>query len=197
MRLTLTLSCFLGGLAMASTAAATPIGGVSATASVLYGVDTTGGDPGVDGFGVGLAAEAGVTLPGSLYLGASVEHFFGLTQEESLLSLPGIDIERSASITELMGHLGYDWSVGGVVLRPSLGAGFAIFDVEIESTTAGVESSSSSSKGGLVLSPAAEARIPVAGLVSACVELRYDIVVLSDAPDPTGFVIGAGVGIDL
>jgi hypothetical protein len=194
----LTLACvLLGGLAMTSTAAATPIGSVSATASALYGVDTTGGDPGVNGFGVGLAAEVGVTLPGSLYLGVSVEHFFGLTQNESLLSLPSIDIERSASITELMGHLGYDWSLEGVVLRPSLGAGYALFDIEIESSTAGEESSSSISKGGAVLSPAVEARIPVAGVVSGCVELRYDIVVLSDAPDPTGFVIGAGVGIDL
>jgi hypothetical protein len=197
MRLTLTLPCLLAGLAIASTASATPIGGVSVTASVLYGVDTTGGDPLANGFGVGLAAEAGVTLPGSLYLGASVEHFFGVTQEETLLSLPSIDIERSASTTELMGHLGYDWSVGGVVLRPSLGVGYALFDVEIQSVRAGVETSSASSEGALVLSPAAEARIPVAGIVSACVEFRYDIVVLSDAPDPMGFVIGAGVGFDL
>jgi hypothetical protein len=197
MRSSLTVSCILGGLAMAGTAVATPIGGASVTASVLYGVDTTEADPGINGFGVGLAAEAGVTLPGSLYLGVSAEHFFGETQGESLLSLPGIDIERSASITELMGHLGYDWSVGGVVLRPSLGAGLALLDVDIESVTAGETTSSSTSKGGVVLSPAAEARIPVGGIVSACVELRYDIVVLSDAPDLTGFVIGAGVGLDL
>jgi hypothetical protein len=197
MRLTLTLACALGGFAMTSAAAATPVGGLSATASALYGVDTTGGDPGVNGFGVGLAGEVGVTLPGSLYLGASLGRFFGLTQSESLLSQPSIDIERSASITELMGHLGYDWSVGGVVLRPSLGAGYAFFDVEIESSTAGQESSSSVNRGGAVLSPAAEVRIPIGGIVSGCIELRYDFVVLSDAPDPTGFVIGAGVGFDL
>jgi hypothetical protein len=197
MRLYLTLSCFLGGFAIVSPAVATPIGGVSVTASALYGLDTTGGDTGVDPFGLGLGAEVGVTLPGSLYLGVSAEHFFGLTQEESLLSNPSIDVERTASITELMGHVGYDWSVGGVVLRPSFGAGYAIFDVEINSSSAGVDTSSATSKGALVLSPAAEARIPVAGIVSGCVEFRYDVVVLSDAQDPMGFVIGAGVGIDL
>jgi hypothetical protein len=197
MRSTLTLACVLGGLALASTATATPIGGASATAAALYGIDTSGGDPGVNGFGVGLAAEVGVTLPGSLYLGVSAEHFFGETQHETLLSLPSIDIERSASITELMGHVGYDVSLGGVVLRPSLGVGLALFDIDIESSTAGVDASSSSSKGGVVLSPAAEARIPVAGSISGCVELRYDLVVLTDAPDLTGFVIGAGIGIDL
>lgn len=196
MRSTLTLACVLGGFAMASTATATPIGGVSATAAALYGIDTSGGDPGVNGFGVGLAAEVGVTLPGSLYLGASAEHFFGEAQHETLLSLPSIDIERSASITELKGHLGYDASLGGVVLRPSLGVGLALFDVDIESSTAGVDSSSSISRGGVVLSPATEVRIPIAGSVSGCVKLRYDIVVLSDAPDVTGLVIGAGIGID-
>jgi hypothetical protein len=197
MRLALISCCILGGLAIASPAAATPIGGVSVTASGLYGVDTTSGDPGVNGFGLGLAAEAGVTLPGSLYLGASAEHFFGLTQEETLTSLPSINVERNASVTELMGHIGYDLSAGGVVLRPSLGVGFASFDVDVESTSSGVATSTSSSRSGGLLSPAVEARIPVAGIVSACVELRYDVLLLTSEPLPTAFVIGAGVGIDL
>ena len=47
-----------------------------------------------------------------------------------------------------------------------------------------------------MLSPGLEARIPIAGRVSGCVEGRYDVMIL-EGDDPSAIVVGVGVGVDL
>jgi hypothetical protein len=181
-------------LSVASPAVAAPVGSLSSSLSVLYG-NNWSGDPQYDPYGLGLGLNAGVVLPGSFYLGGALRHFFGQKVEYSLLSLPSIDVEQTSSLTELTGHLGYELDFAAAALRPSLGVGYSLTSVEVQSTRAGVETSSASTEGAFVLSPGVEARIPI-GRVAGCVELRYEALLGGDT-DQSALVIGVGVGVDL
>jgi hypothetical protein len=181
-------------LTFASPAAAAPIGSLSASLSALYG-NNWSGDAQFDPYGLGLGVNAGVVLPGSIYIGGALRHFFGQKVKESLFSLPSIDIERTSSLTELTGHLGYDLDLVAVALRPSLGVGYSLVSVEVQRRQADLETSSATTDGALVLSPGVEARFPI-GLVAGCVELRYEALLGGDT-DQSALVIGVGVGLDL
>jgi hypothetical protein len=181
-------------LTVASPAAAAPVGSLSASLSVLYG-NNWSGDPQYDPYGVGLGLNGGVVLPGSFYIGGALRHFFGEKVKYSLDSLPSIDVERTSSLTELTGHLGYELDFAAAALRPSLGVGYSLTSREAQSTQGGVETSSVSTEGAFVLSPGIEARIPI-GLVAGCVELRYEALLGKDT-DQSALVVGIGVGIDL
>jgi hypothetical protein len=181
-------------LTVASPAAAAPVGSLSASLSVLYG-NNWSGDAQYDPYGVGVGLNGGVVLPGSIYIGGALKHFFGQKVEESLLSLPSIDVERTSSLTELTGHLGYELDFAAAALRPSLGFGYSLASVEVQSTRAGVETSSASTDGAFVLSPGVEARIPI-GRVAGCVELRYEALLGGDT-EQSALLIGVGVGVDL
>jgi hypothetical protein len=181
-------------LTVASPAAAAPVGSLSSSLSVLYG-NNWSGDPQYDPYGVGLGLNGGLVLPGSFYLGGALRHFFGQKVEYSLFSLPSIDVERTSSLTELIGHLGYELDFAAAALRPSLGVGYSLTSFEVQSTQAGVETSSASTEGAFVLSPGVEARIPI-GRVAGCVELRYEALLGGDT-DQSALVIGVGIGLDL
>jgi hypothetical protein len=180
-------------LALTQQASALPLVSLSASAYALYGKDMAEAD--INPYGPGLSLRAGVTFPLSLHLGLSFDHFFGEETGETLLSDPAIDIERSAVLNQLLGHVGYDLDLIAVLLRPSLGVGQAWTSVEVSSTRAGVETVTTSSDTDLVLSPAVEARFPIA-LLSACAQLRYDVI-FRDPDNLSALVVGVGVGLDL
>ncbi len=180
-------------LTAVSPAQAAPIG-FSATVSGLYG-NNWSGDAQVDPYGLGLGMSAGFVLPASIYVGAALRHFFGRDVGETLLSDPPIDVERTARLTELTGHVGYDLDLVAVALRPSLGVGYASSAVEVQSSQADLETSFATSEGVLVLSPGVEGRFPI-GVVAGCVELRYEVL-LDSQNDASALVIGVGVGVDL
>jgi hypothetical protein len=189
-----TLVGIVGGLAIVGRAGASPLG-FSATMSGLYGYNLAG-DVRDDPYSLGLALEAGVELPGALYAGASLQHFFGRTLNETLLSDPPIRLDRTASVTALLGHVGFDWHLEALVLRPSLGIGYALTSIERTSSSGFGDSTTATTEGSLALSPAAEVRIPFAGLASACIEARYDIALLA-GEDQAALGVGIGVGVDL
>src|SRR5688572_28274518 len=95
----LTASVVDASLTVTSTAAALPLLTISGSARGLYGSPT--GDPELNRYGIGVGLRAGVTLPASLYLGASYDYFFG----ESDTNL-GVDV--SSSLQQFMGRVGYD-----------------------------------------------------------------------------------------
>ena len=72
---------------------ALPLLTLSGSVRGLYGSGSD--DPALDPYGAGLGLRAGVTLPASLYVGASLDYFFG---ESS--SVAGLD--SSASLLQLL-----------------------------------------------------------------------------------------------
>jgi Outer membrane protein beta-barrel domain len=161
---------------VASEAKALPLITFSASARGLYG--SAVGDQELNPYGLGLGLRAGVTLPMSLYLGASFDYFAGETQTVA-------NFDNSAAIYQLMANVGYDVGFGPLTLRPVLGLGYANTSVE------GLEDHSSSD---FVLAPAAELIIGL-GLLSVGAEVRYNKV-FSDV-DRDGVVLGVGLGISL
>ncbi len=103
-------------LVAAQPAQALPLVTLSGSLRGLYGSVLS--DQELNPYGIGLGLRAGVTLPMSLYVGASLDYFFG----ES--ATVGGD-ENSRSLLQVLGTLGYDASLGPLTLRPSLGLGFA------------------------------------------------------------------------
>jgi hypothetical protein len=176
----------------ASPAAAAPL---SATLYGLYGHTWAGGNP-VDPFGPGVGLQAGIILPGSLYLGVGYQLYFGIAVGESLLSDPVIQLERVGSQNRLLGYVGYDWQLVEVTLRPSLGVGYSVETVETETSTEGQPTTERSSTArGLALSPGIEARFSL-GTLSLCAELRNETL-LMDGADPNAFSVGVGLGLDI
>lgn len=186
------VSCALGGVTSARTAQALPLASVTGTLYGLYGSGM--GEGTVDAFGPGVGLQAGVALA-SFYIGASYQHFFGLKVEETLLSDPSVGIERTASLNMLLGHVGYQAGLGPLVLRPSLGLGYASTDIEVLTNTVAQETRVSSDERDLAVSAGAEARFGL-GLLSACGELRYDTI-LREGANRSALIVGIGLGIDL
>lgn len=167
--------CTLG---VAEEASALPLLTLSGNLRGLYGSAVS--DPALDPYGIGLGLSAGVTLPASLYLGASFNYFFGESE-----SLGGFDATFSAY--QLMAHVGYDLGVGPLTLRPSLGLGFNSASLDTDGPII-VEAESD-----FLLSPGAEAIIGL-GLLTVSGELRYDKVFADDAD---AIVVGLGIGFSL
>ena len=171
---------FAGGLAAFAASAeahALPLVTLSGSLRGLYGSATD--DPALDPYGAGIGVRAGVTLPASLYLGASLDYFFG--ESESVLG-----VDASASLLQLMGNVGVDWGLGPLTLRPSLGFGLAQSNVEL--------GDSDTSEGDFVLSPGAELFVGL-GLLNVSGELRYNAILADEASNAV--VVGLGLGFSL
>jgi hypothetical protein len=171
------VACAAGVVAFSGTAQALPLLTLSASLRGLYG--SSFGEPALDPYGPGIGVRAGVTLPASLYLGASLDYFFGESE-----SLAGID--SSASLLQVLGNVGYDAGFGPLTLRPSLGFGLAQSSVELGAVD--------ETDGNFVLSPGAELFIGL-GLLSVSGEVRYNKI-FADG-DTDALVLGVGLGFSL
>ena len=172
------LACAASVFAFSGSARALPLLTLSGSVRGLYGSDLD--DPAVSLYGPGLGLSAGVTLPASLYVGASLDYFFG----ESA-TIAGRD--ASASLFQVLAHIGYDAGLGPLTLRPSLGLGFAQSSVDLE----GIGDDSASD---FVLSPGAELFVGL-GLLTVSGEVRYNKV-FSDS-DADALILGVGLGFSL
>jgi hypothetical protein len=169
------VACAAAALAFSSSAEALPLLTLSGSVRGLYGSALD--DPPLNPYGPGLGLRAGVTLPASLYLGASLDFFFGESD-----TIAGVD--TSSSLFQVLANVGYDAGFGPLTLRPSLGLGLADTTVEVVA-----ERSESS----FVLSPGAELIIGL-GLMSVSGEVRYNKVFEGDAD---GLIFGVGIGFSL
>jgi hypothetical protein len=172
------LACAASAFAFAGSAQALPLLTLSGSVRGLYGSDLDDANP--SPYGPGLGLRAGLTLPASLYLGASLDYFFG----ESA-TIGGLD--ASASLFQVLGHVGYDAGFGPLTLRPSLGFGYAQNTVDLE----GLGDASASD---FVLSPGAELFIGL-GLLSVSGEIRYNTVFSDSGVD--ALILGVGLGFSL
>jgi outer membrane protein with beta-barrel domain len=143
----------------------------------LYG--SALGDAELNGYGPGFGLRAGVTLPASLYLGASFDYFFGETD-----SVAGVDI--SASVLQVLANVGYDAGLGPITLRPNLGFGLAQTEAELEDA--------STSEGNFAISPGVEAFLGL-GLLTVSGELRYNHIFAEG--DGDAIIVGVGLGLTL
>jgi Outer membrane protein beta-barrel domain len=158
-------------------ARALPLLTFSASLRGLYG--SVSGEPDLNPYTAGLGVRAGLTLPSSFYLGASVDYFFGESE-----SVAGFD--TSASVFQLLGNVGYDFGLGPLTLRPLVGLGYAQRNVDIGDQDA--------SEGDFALSPGVEAIFGF-GLLSVGGELRYNKVFADD--DIDAVIVGLGLGLSL
>jgi hypothetical protein len=134
----------------------------------------------VSAYGPGLGLSAGVTLPLSLYLGASFDYFFGETVSFSA----GPEVSRSSS--QLLGRVGYDLGLGPLTLRPELALGGLFSNVK-------TEGGPSLTANGTVLAPAVEAFIGL-GMLNVNAEARYELVA---GDNSNALVLGLGLGVSL
>lgn len=163
-------------LGLSERAEALPLLTLSGSVRGLYGSSV--GDAPASAYGPGLGVRAGVTIPSSLYLGASLDYFFGESVEV-------LGVETSASLLQYMAHVGYDLGFGPLTLRPGLGVGLATVSVE----SVGLEASESE----FVASPGVEGIVGL-GLLTVSAEARYNKVF---ADDSDAVVLGVGVGFSL
>jgi hypothetical protein len=155
-------------------------------AKVAVGSSTNTQYETVNGYGPGLGLSAGVTLPLSLYLGASYDYFFGETVSFS----GGPDVSRASS--QLLARVGYDLGLGPLTLRPELGLGALFSSVEVEGGEPEI-SDRDLTANGTVLAPAVEAFFGL-GLLNINAEARYELVA---GDNSNALVIGLGLGLSL
>ncbi len=168
-----------GLAALVSTSRADALPGLTLSASLraLYGAPL--GDPEPNAYGAGVGLRAGITLPASLYLGASLDYFVGDSE-----TVRGS--ETSASLLQVLGNVGIDFGLGPLTIRPNLGLGLAQANVEVDEA--------STSEGNFVLSPGAEVLFGL-GLLSISGELRYNHIFVDG--DPNAVIVGVGLGLTL
>lgn len=190
--------CAAATLGFAASASALPLITFSADLRGLYG-SALGGEEVVDYYGPGIGLRAGVSLPLGWYVGASADHYFGVKADEVTAGTPVP--EFTASQTQFLGHLGFDWGIGPLSLRPTLGAGYAMSDIELESASAGF--TSPGSEGDFMLSPGAEFVVSL-GLLTVGAEARYNYVFRGSVADALGkdadagaLIFGFGFGLSL
>lgn len=188
----LTTPCLFGVLLCSTNARALTWDEFSLSAHGMYGVQLA--DESLENpYGVGLDLHAGVTLPASVYAGASLSHFFGEVVSYTLLSDPAIDVERRAAFTQVLAHLGYDWQLDGVLLRPNLGVGYAHARLESSGTRLAERTTTRSVDHALALSPGVDLRFPM-GAISTSVQLSYHRLLLEDEAQ-SALLVGFGFGI--
>ncbi len=165
---------------------ALPLLTLSANLRGLYGTPTR--DQEVKPYGGGIGLSAGVTLPASLYPGASFDYFFGETEETQLGNI-------TLSSYQLMADLGYDLSLALLTLRPSLGVGVFHLDGVADTNNSAFSAGGSDSPTNLLVSPGAELLLGL-GLWSVSAEARFDKVFARDGYSD-GIFVGAGLGLIL
>ena len=155
-------------------------------AAVTYGSSSGIQSKNINAYGPGLGLSAGVTLPLSLYVGASFDYFFGETVSFSA----GPDISRGS--TQLLARVGYDLGVGPLTLRPELGLGALFGNVTTEGGPPETPHGEITTNG-TVLAPALEAFIGL-GLLNLNAEARYQLVAGNNS---NALVLGLGLGVSL
>jgi hypothetical protein len=104
---------FLFGLTLATAVAAPAMADLAVSPTAGHAnVDALIGGGFHDGFGFGLGARGGYTLPMNVYLGGSLIYFFGSSVGEFSYSVLSLGVEG-----------GYDFYVSPVIIRPFLGLG--------------------------------------------------------------------------
>jgi hypothetical protein len=159
-------------------AAAAPGLTLSASLRALYGAAAD--DVTLSPYEAGIGLRGGVTLSGGLYLGASLDYFFGDSDDA---------LDAEVGIYQLFGNVGYDFELGLLMLRPSLGFGLAQSTIEF--------GDEDDSEGNFALSPGAELFLGF-GLLNVSAELRYNEVFVGDTgADVDAVIFGLGLGLSL
>jgi hypothetical protein len=135
-----------------------------------------------DGYGVGIGARGGVTLPMNVYVGGTFLYHLGKTEGDV-----------TANVWFLGAEGGYDIGVGPLTLRPYLGLGYAHLAVSGgDVCAAGTCLSLSDSDGKVALWPGATALFGL-GSFFVGADLRY--TVLLDVDDGNAFGAFATAGL--
>lgn len=150
-----------------------------------YGVDMTSGDT-LNPWGVGLGFDGGYTLPNAVFLGGSIEYFFG----EEVGDLAN---GASANLWQLSAEGGYDFGLGDVVLRPKLGLGVANVHEKSCAHTGDLTVSGcmSDATTDFALLPAATFIAMPSGF-SLTVDVRYELVFAKQTGQGLLFTLGVG-----
>jgi hypothetical protein len=154
----------------------------------------------LNAFGPGFGVRIGYTLDIGLYLGADFDYFFGDSQNigVNLGALGGVGGSVSYNEYNFLGEVGYDfWIYRSGVLRPKLGLGVGIAHASgcAGANVLGVGGSTcqGNSKTGFAIAPGLQF-LHVFDPVFLSLELRYQTAMVSDLPDPSGIILGFGVG---
>jgi hypothetical protein len=165
---------------------------LSASVQAFYG-DLPGTDGAFDlnPYGPGLGVRGAVTLPASIYLALSYEHFFGGAPTDWANT---VSVQNEATIDQVTAWGGYQLDFDGATLRPCLGLGYAYAIKTDTVTDSGVVRHERESDGYLILTPGLAFATPV-GPASFIVEGRYsflpETLAVADA-----LLIGIGVGME-
>jgi hypothetical protein len=163
----------------------------SASAQAFYAAMPTESDA-LNPYGPGLGVRAGVTLPISLYLGVSYEHFFG-GEPRGWASV--VSVRTEAVADQVTGWAGYELELEALDFRPRVGLGYARTRTEQVVWGDGEPERSQTSEGAVVVSPAVELAFPV-GAASFILEGRYTFIPAELAAADV-LMIGVGFGIDI
>lgn len=192
------LLCAAALTGLAASASALPLISFSADVRGLYG-SAVGGEKAVDFYGPGIGLRAGVSLPLGWYVGASVDHYFGVDVDAVSGDSPIPEFKTSQ--TQFLGHLGLDWGIGPLSLRPTLGAGFSMSDIDVSAV--GADAATETTSGAFTMSPGAEFIVSL-GLFTIGAELRYNYVFRDDLidlatqkTDKGAIIYGFGFGLSI
>jgi hypothetical protein len=192
-----------GTLLSAAVAQALPLVTLAGNLRGLYGTELS--DAELDPLRLGLGLSAGVTLPGSLYLGASFSYFLGESQgvsyRDATTRQAVARAEYSLQSYQLLGHIGYDLGLGPLTLRPSLGAGLEHGSQDFEGDDNPFVGDPGFidptwSRDAFLLSPGVEGFIGL-GLWNVSAEVRYGIPLTTGLLDDSSLFFGLGVGLSL
>ncbi|MDD9940472.1 MAG: outer membrane beta-barrel protein [Myxococcales bacterium] len=191
-----TLSLLFGGLAvllLTSSAQADTLprlyvgilGGISANTD-----DVPEGAP--DPWGPALGARAGLTIPTTdIYVGGMVLYHFGISPDLPDTGVAEIDISGNTLLLSAEG--GYEWKLGPLILRPSLGLGFADQSLSVSGGAAGFAVSGDTSESSFYLSPGLNAMLSLFVLVGA--EVRYNALFNSNTANSVSVLGTLGFSI--
>lgn len=169
-------------LTASSDADALPLLQLSGNVRGVYVVDL--GAEGRDLSSAGFGLSAGLTLPMSLYLGASFQYFVGTDRRVTYTGSGGsarVLEQRSPSSAQLLAHVGYDIGLIVLTLRPSVGLGW--WDAK-------------SNFDGFAFSPGVEVLYSF-GLLNVSAEARFNTVAHSSGGSTQSTILGLGAGFSL
>ena len=149
-----------------------------------YGASMTEREP--NGWGSGIGADLGYTLPSAIYLGGNFEYFFGGRKEL------GAGISVKGNIWQLSAEGGYDVAAGkNFVIRPKLGVGIATANTSFTGCPPSVGCDSSSETKPLV-APGITFMLFTKSL-SFSLDLRTAFVIADSTPK--ALILGFGIGL--
>lgn len=184
----------VAALTASTDAGALPLLQISGNARWLYAAHVDDEDSELSSPGFGLSA--GVTLPLSLYLGASFQYFVGTDRSYTYLGPSGAVAARekfSNSSFQLLAHVGYDVGLLALTLRPSLGLGWWR---SVYQGTCGGGCDPNFNRDGVSISPGVELLYSF-GLLNVSGEARFDAVAFSPGGSTQSMIFGLGAGFSL